>query len=565
MYGFTIIKSENTVEFTTSYMKTLGFKTKSHQYFLVGYNYFKKFENDKLFEEDKDYIIGIDGVILNLKLLKNQYAISDYFQLIVHLFQKENINFVNNIKGEFNGFFFDKNTEALFIFNNKTATKQVFYTKFDKYIVISQSIKSIIDIKQSLNVESMLNSKAVYDMLTFGAMVENYTLVEEVFKLGAGEYLNICEGEILLNKYYDYNSIDYTISNKNIAIKKFDEAFIEALKLEYEKDNEYVYEHIATLSGGLDSRMNVMLSNEIGFKSKTFCFSQSNYEDEKIARKITDDLNLDFEFIPLDGGGFMRDLEEINSISSGLQNYLGGAHYNYALKKMNLSRYGMIHTGQIGDGVLGSFVSKGGDENFLSKTITTKFLDKISIDNNHISKYKNEEVFKLYQRVFNLANVGSYITEHYKTYLVSPFFDNDVIDVGLSIDPSLKYNQNIYIDWINKMHPEVAKYKWERTGFLPNKKWKTEFSRYTKKLRKEYFILVNREDKLSMTPENFWLNTNTKNLNFYTNYYSDNIELLASNTDLLNDFNEVFKSGTSAGKCIVLTVLEVIKKFNLKV
>lgn len=50
MYGFTIIKSENTVEFTTSYMKTLGFKTKSHQYFLVGYNYFKKFENDKLFE-----------------------------------------------------------------------------------------------------------------------------------------------------------------------------------------------------------------------------------------------------------------------------------------------------------------------------------------------------------------------------------------------------------------------------------------------------------------------------------------------------------------------------------
>lgn len=533
--------------------------------FSFSYVKFDKFHHDKIFAEDERYIIGIDGVIYNLKSLKNKFAISDYFKLLVHLFEKEKIHFASYLKGVFSGFVFDKKKKSLFFFNDKTATKQIFYSKFDDNILIAPSISSIIENKQKLNELSSLNIPAMYNMLTFGGMIEKETLVNDIYKLGAGEYITVAKKDIIVNRYADFNNIDYTISNKRNAINNLNEVFINAIKLEYDKDKEYDYQHIATLSGGLDSRMNVMLAHKMRCQPDTFCFSQSNYADESIARKIAKDLKLDFKFFPLDGGDYLKNLSEMVSINSGLQFYHGSAHYHYALRQLELSPYGLMHTGQIGDGILGGFVSKGKTKDLLSKTISNRFIEKASVDKNIVNSYANEEVFKLYQRVFNLANYGSYVVEQNGTYLASPFFDEDVIKVSLSIDPKLKYNQLIYLEWINKLHPEVAKYKWERTGFRPNYAWKTGLSRYTNKIKKEYYHLTKQKDKLSMNPIEYWYQSNPSIQSFYTRYYDENISLVKTNNEVYSDLSLLFTTGNITEKAIVLTLLEVIKKYNLSI
>jgi len=566
LYGFYIYiknRTDKSPENTNLTKQSADALTITFENFSFAYKKFDKFYNDKIFAENDNYIIGIDGVIYNLQSLKKQYAIADYFKLIIHLFEKEKIQFVSKLKGVFSGFVFDKKSKSLLFFNDKAATKQVFYSRFNDNILIAPSLSSIIESKQDINVQSSLHIPAMYNMLTFGGMIDKETLVKDICKLGAGEYLKVAGEKMDVNRYADFNEIDYTITDKRKAINDLNETFITAIQLEYDKDKEYNYKHIATLSGGLDSRMNVMLANKMGYQPDTFCFSQSDYADETIARKIAKDLSLDFKFFPLDGGDYLKNLSEMVTINSGLQFYHGSAHFNYALQQLDLTPYGLMHTGQIGDGILGGFVSKGKKINFLSKTISNKFIEKATIDKNIMNSYSNEEVFKLYQRVFNLANYGSYVVEQNGTYLASPFFDEEVIKVSLSIDPKLKYNQKIYLDWINKLHPEVAKYIWERTGFRPNFAWKTGLSRYTNKLKKEYYLFTKQQDKLSMNPIDFWYESNPSIKDFYTSFYNENINLVKANKEVYSDLSLLFTTGNITEKALVLTLLEVVRKFKL--
>ena len=563
MYGF-YIYLDSKQNFTPVYpiieTKKIVFEQYSFQYVQ-----FKKFENDKVFLETKDYILGIDGVILNLKSLKKQYATSNFSKLICGLFEKEKMHFVSKLKGVFSGFIFEKKTKMLYVFNDKVASKQIFYSLFDSKIVIAPSLAYISNYRDVNETINNLNQNATYNFLTFGGMIEKETLISDVYKLGAGEYLKFYDKKLEVKRYFDFNKVEISVNTKKKAIEGLNETFIEALKLEYEKDKEYDYKHIATLSGGLDSRMNVMLANKMGYQSDSFCFSQTGYADETIARIIAKDLGLEFSFIPLDGGDYLKNLSEMVGINSGLQFYHGAAHFQYALQQLDLSNYGLMHTGQIGDGILGGFVSTGKNNNFLSKTISTKLLDKIKIEKSTLKAYRDEEVYKLYQRVFNVTNIGSYMVEFHQTYLVSPFMDSDLIEFALSIERKLKINQDIYIDWMNSLHPDTTRYIWERTGFRPDKKWKTNFSRYTNKINKEFYLFFNRGDKLSMNPLDFWFQTNKSIQEFYTDFFENNIALVSPNQELYTDIKSLFKKGNLTEKALVLTLLELIKKLKLHV
>lgn len=555
MYGFTVkylidneqnIIKEGEICFKDS--------NRSHLYIFSSFQ-FEKFGNDKLFVENNNYIIGIDGVVLNLKSLKKSYGISSFLDLIIYLFSHKGKHFHKEFKGEFIGFLFDKNENELLFFNNKTATKQIFYSQQNSEFIISNSFRDIVEFKS----DTKLNINAVYDILSFGGVLENKTYIEGVYKLLAGEYISFSKQKFNKEVYYNYNEIPISIFSKNEAINLFDEAFNHAVVLEYEKDKEYNLKHFTTLSGGLDSRMTLMLSNQLNYLSKTFCFSQTGYADERIAKRIAKDLNLAFDFVALNGSPYLLNLEELIGVNAGMQNYNGSAHYHYALGKTSLADFGLVHTGQIGDGLLGGLVSK--DSNYLSKMSSNHFAKHIKYE----KQYRDEEIFKLYNRVFNLTNYGSLVVEANQSYLVSPFFDSDVMEIGFSIDPKLKYNQDIYIDWINKKHPETTKYEWERTGFKPNAAWKTELSRYTKKIQSIFLKLAHKENLLSMTPDEYWFSKEEKIQSFYSTYFNINIELLSGNNELYKEIKAFFLSGNLEDKSNVLTVLETIRQFGIRV
>ncbi len=524
---------------------------------------FAKFHKDKIFTETGDYILGIDGVLLNLQQLYNAYARKGLSDLILYLYRKEKEVFPKHFKGVFSGFIYEKKTEKLLFFNDKTATKQVFYSQVGAKLLIAPNLTSIAKARESCKAENALHIRAVYAMFTFSGMIDDQTLINDVHKLGAGACILFENGKSHVAKYYDYNQIPISIHDKAKAIRLFNDAFVEAVRLEYLKDETYGYTQIATLSGGLDSRMNLLVATDLGFKPETFCFSQSGYADDTISRKIADDLGLKHHFVPLDGGDFLKSISEMLTINSGLHFYHGSAHYHYALKQAYKKSFGLMHTGQIGDGLLGGLITK--NKAFLSKANSRVFLPKLNLSEAYLQSFRDEEVYKIYQRVFNLTNFGSFVVEQHQTYLVSPFYDDDVMRVALSIEPKLKINQNIYIDWILEYHPKATQYVWERTGFKPDKKWKTALSRYTNKLKKEYYKSVGKQQKLSMNPYEFWLASNKSVADYIDRFFQDRIDLISHNGMLAKDINAVYNTDVFLNKSIVITLLETIRMLNLKV
>jgi len=555
LYGFTIIYNNATL-FSIEKAKSIsciGDTSKNTYSFF--YEQSKKFKNDKLFTETSDFIIGIDGVILNLAALKNSANITDYKDLILHLFENDK-QFYSQFKGDFSGFIFNKKTEELTSFTNHVASQKVFYSQLEQSTIISHKLEYITQFRT----ENSLNTDAAYALLTYGGMLGKNTLIKDVFKLCSGEYMSVSLNSFEVNQYFDFNSVKVSISDAKEATKKLDKLFNDLIELEYQKDIEYGYDHIATLSGGLDSRMNVMEANKQGYKTHNFCFSQSNYADHTIAEEISKDLNNIFSFIALDNADYLTEMDENINIYDGQIFYLASAHYNYTLNNLNTDNYGLIHTGQIGDGVLGGFVSANQPDYstiLLSKKLTAHLPD---ID---LGNYSSEETFKLANRVFNVTVAGSYVSVHHQTYLVSPFLDPEFISLCLSLSPSLKKESKIYFDWINEFKPEIAKYKWEKTGFKPDAVWKKTLSQYTKKIKNTYYSKTNQLHKTSMNPYDYWYNNNPEIVAFFDSNYKKHIDLITDNA-LNENTRFLFEKGNTIEKSLVLTLVHAINKYNLK-
>src|SRR5690625_6602860 len=61
---------------------------------------------------------------------------------------------------------------------------------------------------------------------------------------------------------------------------------------EWQKDKDYGLKNFSLLSGGMDSRINFMLANKLGFDNiTTFCYGNPDSEDMKISSQIAKDLS----------------------------------------------------------------------------------------------------------------------------------------------------------------------------------------------------------------------------------------------------------------------------------
>ena len=254
-------------------------------------------------------------------------------------------------------------------------------------------------------------------------------------------------------------------SEANI-IKKLDALYSEAIKREYEKDLEYNYSHIATLSGGLDSRTNVLNAKKSGYTDiLCICFSQSNYMDEIIAKKIASDHGFDFLFHALDNGNYLKKIDETVLVNDGLTLYAGAAQMLFSLDLIDWSRFGLLHTGSLWFSRFNEFEppTPMDRDSVKGLSYSTKLLDdrvfqRLTI----LQQYENFEILALYERGINGQFNGYRMIERF-TEFSSPLHDKDFLEYSLRIPPHQR-NTDLYLHWVLSELPEAAAYRWEKTG-----------------------------------------------------------------------------------------------------
>ena len=141
--------------------------------------------------------------------------------------------------------------------------------------------------------------------------------------------------------------------------------------------------------------------------------------------------------------------------------YYGLAHNGSFLENLNLEKYGIIHSGQLGDVIFGTWYESPNPQaqfHLGNGAYSCTYLDKIS--NISIEKFDNQEISKFYHRGFCGTNNGQLIDMIYSE-TCSPFMDWDLMNKVLHIPANYRYNHKLYKKWIITKYPKAADYIWE--------------------------------------------------------------------------------------------------------
>ena len=572
MPGFILHVGDDKLSFPKETREKLVINKIEGQGFVLERRVVNKFMNDRLFVDNRNYIIVVEGVILNNHDLMDSYKAPFWEDCVIKMYEAEGDSFFNAFRGSFSGVLFDKKEDKWIIYTGHTGEKQVFFAKTPDGFLFGSEMRFMVNVCKQNGLPISIDKTGAYLSLTHGFCIEDRTLVNEIHKLIAGHYIRLMSGRLDVIKYHRFsNEPNYTIT-KEIAIENIDRLFRQAIRRQFEKDKEYGYRHLACLSGGLDSRMTVWVAHVMGYVDQTnIDFSQSGYLDFTVSQQIAIDLHHDYFFHPLDGGDFIPRYKFNPEITYGSGFLMG---HGYSMEQfINYDSFGLMHTGQIGDSIIGTFFKKNEyntDIKLGQGAYSQILLDRL---NNYrfVDQYENEEIFCLYTRAFTGANQGL-LTFQENTESCSPFTDVDFLEYCYSIPLELRYSHKIYIDWILERYPDASKYVWEKTGRVihpvinrPPKYMyvlgfkvphfsNPAFSEYLKGfilrrlgLRKkgELSKTVRMKASQSMNPVDYWFDTNPNLRSFINQLWDDNKSVipymeLKNDMKLLMDEDAVF-------------------------
>ncbi len=534
-----------------------GYIKRSIQYVNLQIEQFtsEQFLPDKYWIDTDEFIFVTEGLITNIDSLLHTYKADDIPSLISQLYENRE-NFFKVFTGNFVGFFFHKKQQICIAFNNHTATKRLFYFQHSEHLIFSTDLYTLSKTLSTLHINKSLDVEAAYLLLTSSFMQDDYTLIKEVKQIRAGEYAIYKEKKLKLKFYFHLHEIKETTDSKEKIISKIDALFKEAVRSEFEFEKRRDYTPVTTLSAGLDSRMVALVANDLGYNNQViFNFSEPGFVEEVVPKQIAEDYGLKIEQFRLTSGGLLA-IEDVVAVNDGLNVYSGASHAFEAIKALKIDNIGMIHTGIIGDAVLGSFLS---DTVPQSAKITDGISSKVllhkakPIFEKSLANYKNEVIYKFYNLAYCGDNNG-FLFFNLISESTSPFLYPDFLTYALSIPSKYAYKERIYVDWIMTKHPEYARYIWETIGGKPtNNRLKRFYYRYKRSIIKR--LPVQSMWKKSMAPEQIWYDSNPSVKLSLDNYLKQNIDKLSFNKELMGDAVHLYSHGNIVEKTQVITLL----------
>lgn len=536
--------------------------------FSLEYKTSAKFHHDKVNFENDDFYLLLDGIVLNKKQLIDKSIQTNWADYLIVQYKKNGNQFFKQLKGSYYGFLFDKKENKWVIFTDHISSKPMYYAQFSNHIVFSNNYTGLVSHLKKKGEKVTLNEQGAWLLLSYGYVFEDITITNEIKRLMVGHGALVQNEKLTFEKFYTLTNIPIEISEEE-AIEQIDKRFREAVQLAFEKDKEYGYKHVASLSGGLDSRMTVWVAHDLGYTNQlNLTFSQSNYLDETIPKQIAADLKHEWLFKALDNGNFLKNIDETTQITGGNVLYYGLAHglslYNY----LNFEKLGILHSGQLGDVVISTFYStlnKDKQFNFGDGAYSKKLLSAIK-SFSFKENYPNEEIYKMYIRGFYGANQGLMGSQEF-TETYSPFYDIDFMEFALSIPLKLRFNHYIYKKWLNKKYPKAANYIWEKDKVPVNYKYwltlkgkKIPLNQLPKKIASQLgFTSYGINTKKHMNPLGYWFNTNAQLKKCMDDYFNDHIQLLNEYTQLKSDCETLFTEGNGTERVQVLSLLGAVK------
>lgn len=532
-------------------------------------NFSQRFSEDKCTYVENHKAVIIDGVILNKRELLEMNHVTNLCDWI-KMRMGEDEPVCCPLRGPFTGCVVDMYNGASYAFGNQTGDAAVFYYIDKDCFVVSSDFNMIYDWCRANFRRLSFNSAAAKHMMTFGYLVDGMTFIMEIRKTFPGNCVHVLEnGDVAEAPYHRFDNS--TVLNISIdeAVELLDEGFRKAVTRCFDKDIEYGYRnHLVDMSGGLDCRMVSVVAKDLGYGGITnMHYSKKDSTEEKYAYSMACSLNNEFISKPLDDLTFFYDIDEIISKNYGLAHYAGITGANRLLSSISFDKFGLEHTGQLGDVVIGTYSNqaKHMPPNPLSISVSDIFETCIDLPD----WIDNHDLFAMYYRGFQ-GILTTHFTRRNYTEAVSPFIDVDFLELCFSMPLDIRYNHVLYWKWIDTKYPIAASTPSTTKRPSENNKLTVRKSliRIIGKRKRQVVAILNRlglysfiNDKNSMNPFDYWFSTNIELQTFMNAYFKNHIDAISNNLEIKQMLEKLFKAERATDKLLAITVLGAYDRY----
>lgn len=208
---------------------------------------------------DGNLVCFFNGEIYNYQTLKKNYITkkTKFFsksdgEVIIHLYRKLGISFLNQLRGMFAISIYDKDKGELLLVRDRFGEKPIYIFEDEDGIIFASEIKAIM---KSVEKKFTIDKMALYQYFSLNYTVEPKTMFNEIKKLNSGSYalIDVKKRTIKVEQYFDLNkygkkhkadedsltqSFEETIFNQSISDVDI------ALALSSGHDSQLLYQHL---------------------------------------------------------------------------------------------------------------------------------------------------------------------------------------------------------------------------------------------------------------------------------------------------------------------------------
>lgn len=264
-------------------------------------------ENEKLKINTKDFFqkeniyLYFYGIIFNLDYLKTKYKIkSDKdVNILYDLYIQQNLDFIMELKGNFNIIIYDKIRNKIYLINDKLGSFPLYYYIHDSQFIFSDSLKSMMKLDCY---PKIIDKQSLSNYLGYMYIPAPYTIFKDTFKLEKGSILIYDFHEYQIKKYFSLEE-EYRKAKKK---KKYEKELITDFSNLFKNSVECLGDKNSQvgvfLSSGKDSTLLAKLaSNYYNKQINTYTLAFQNEKDEsKEAQKIANYLQSNHHTILLE-------------------------------------------------------------------------------------------------------------------------------------------------------------------------------------------------------------------------------------------------------------------------
>lgn len=572
MYGFLITTGEPPVHVPLEDPRHLS-AGGTHFY----YNPMPKFEDDKLFYQDEEKTVLLDGVIFNKRELMEARGCGSWRETVDELIREDPKTFQKELRGSFCGAVLAQPRSGepkLTVFTNQSGEKTVYYAQ-PKNLFAAASHHNILTPylrEQGVPIEPDIQS--CRELLATGSILHGKTPFRNLRRLHAGKYVRIQAGqpceEIRYHLFRNVPEHDLTLEE---CVEETDKRFRRAVDRIFAKNVEYGYQGECDLSGGLDSRMVTWVAHDLGYRNiLNVCYCQSGNIDHTTSRKIAKDLGNEYFFLPMDGGDLLMDVDEVVDKFGGQVTYFICTGANRALRDISRHNVGLCCTGLLGE-LHNAYWTEGAvhtPPNYIHNRYSS--VVPLQIPPEYSADYDNFEHMNLYEYSVVLF-MSSALVRQQLCEVTSPFVDVDYLEFAYRVPLKWRKDYQLTKTWMVTKYPQAAKYVWQTKRMPVDKSYRNEvyLPKVMDNIRNFFLRCVNKAARVTglpvqftrrqdMNPFEVWYRTNPRLREFFDRYYRENIGRI-QDPRLRADVEKTFTQGNGRDKAQAVNLLAVYKRY----